>query len=323
MDKLRGDLPEDVRKFIREWEDESVDYITVHTSGSTGKPKELHLPKSLVTRSALRSNRHFDITSDSRLHLALSPQYIAGKMLIVRALLANARFTCEPPSQNPLYEPLDVMPIRLISLVGAQLPGFVDAMNKNPNLTVRNLLLGGAPLNSHLRRLACSGTWTPWESYGMTETASHIALRKIHPDKNLPFQTLPGISVRKSCDNSLIIDMGDDGVLLTNDIAEILDESHFYILGRKDNVIITGGHKVFPEKIEQVLSSVLPPERAFIVSSRPSFQWGEEITLVIEGAPFPMPDFKDLPLKNFEIPRAILFVPELPRTSSSKIIRKF
>lgn len=321
MDKLISTFTPAAREFLDEWLDESSDCITAHTSGSTGRPKQISLPKEMVRRSAIRSIRHFGITQQSRLHLALSPDYIAGKMLVVRAICAGCRLTSEEPSQSPLAQSTDSSPIQLLSLVGAQLSGFCESMRKPEAPKVRHLLLGGAPLNQTMRELALSGDWTAWESYGMTETASHIALRRVTADNSLPFETLPGITVSLDNEGCLVIDLGIDGIFHTNDIAELVDSSHFLILGRKDNVIITGGLKVFPEQIEAAIASAIPEGRRFYVTSRPSERWGQEIVLVVEGEPCPLPDMHTLPLKHHQIPRDILFRRELPLTSSGKIIR--
>lgn len=322
MDKLNSEISDPLQRFLQEWHDESRPCITAHTSGSTGTPKAILLPKEMIRRSAMRSNLHFGIRSSSRLHLALSPDYIAGKMLIVRALIAGCRLTVESPSQDPLGSLSDLTPISLLSLVGAQLPGLIENSRYRKIPEIRHLLLGGAPLNDHMRHLACSGNWTPWESYGMTETASHIALRPITIDRALPFKTLPGISVSLDADDCLVIDLGVDGIFHTNDIAQLIDSNTFFILGRKDNAIITAGHKVFPEQIENIISASLPSGRRFYITSSSSEKWGETIKLVIEGDPCPLPDFHALPLKSFQIPRQTVFVKNIHTTSSGKIIRK-
>lgn len=321
MDQLTHDIPESARHFLQEWHDNSRSCITAHTSGSTGKPKTILLPKEMVLRSAIRSNIHFGITSSSRLHLALSADYIAGKMLIARALTANCKLTFESPSQYPLSDSADLSPIDLISLVGSQLSGLIENAQSRRLPEIRNLLLGGAPLNDQMRRLACSGRWTPWESYGMTETASHIALRRVTADNTLPFQTLPGISVSLDSDDCLAIDLGLDGTFHTRDVARLIDNRHFFILGRKDNVIISGGLKVHPSEVEEKIFPFIP-DRRFYITSRKSDKWGDEVVLMIEGDPCELPDFHNIPLLNHERPKAVLFTPRFQLTASGKIIRR-
>lgn len=314
-------IQEKVAQFIREWEDPGTDYVLAQTSGSTGSPKQIRLSKELMKRSAQRSIDFFGLNQSSRIHLALSPEYIAGKMLIVRALLAKCRLTFEEPSQFPLRHDMDQTPIRLLSLVGAQLPGYIEIMKANPSLRVEHLLVGGAPLTQYQRTHACSGDWIPWESYGMTETASHIALRKITLTEKIPFEVLPGIRVMTDEDGALVIDLGSDGIIHTNDIANLLDDTHFTIIGRKDNVIITGGHKVFPEKVEAIISPYLPSGHRFFIGSRASKKWGQEILLYLEGPEIDLPDFHRLGLRSYEIPRDVVYLSSIPATSSGKIIR--
>lgn len=321
MDKLTDDdFRRRIDDFIDEWHN-SASFITAHTSGSTGKPKAIHLPKDLVRRSAVRSIRHFGITSSSRLHLALSPEYIAGKMLIVRALEAGCRLTAEAPSSSPLKHCSDLTPITLISLVGSQLEGLVSNRDTQSIPPIRHFLLGGAPLNPSMRSLAMSGDWECWESYGMTETASHVALRTVGTDPEAPFTALPGITFSLSPDACLAIHMGEDGTILTNDIAELLSPTHFRLLGRRDNVIISGGLKIFPEQVENILAPYMAGRR-FYVTSRDSRKWGKSIVLVIEGTQMPVPDFHSLPLKPCERPSHTIFMPHIPLTPSGKIKRQ-
>lgn len=314
MDKLSGEI----EAFRREWRSDCP-YIVAHTSGSTGKPKEIHLPKSLMKRSAERSIRHFGITASSRLHLALSPQYIAGKMLLLRAMIAGCTLTYEQASSYPLGDSKEMSEITLLSLVGTQLQGLKNNLEKGTLPPIRNLLLGGAPLNATMRRIALSGPWQTWESYGMTETASHVALRRISA-KPGPFEALPGISFRLNADGCLVIDLGEDGVIETNDIAELIDTRRFHLKGRKDNVIITGGLKVFPEEIEAVLAPHMA-DRRFLITSRESEKWGRELILVVEGTPMELPDFHTMPLLPQQRPKAVIFRESIPLTSSGKIMR--
>lgn len=274
-----------------------------------------------MRRSAKRSIKHFGISSSSRLHLALCPDYIAGKMLILRALIADCELTFESPSSSPLSEAnTNDKEITLISLVGSQLQGLYQRLQQGSLPPIRHLLLGGAPLNDTMRQMAANGPWQAWESYGMTETASHVALRRI-TSSTQPFEALPGISFCLDDDNCLCINLAEDGIIKTNDIATLYDSTHFDILGRKDNVIITGALKVFPEEVEAIIAPYIASRR-FYITSRPSQKWGNELILIIEGDEIPIPDFHNIPqLKPHQRPKSVLFVPKLSLTSTGKIIR--
>lgn len=320
---MSSDTGSKIEDFIREWRSKTP-YIEAHTSGSTGKPKEIRLPKQLVRESALRSCRHFGIREGDRLHLCLSPDYIAGKMLIVRALEACARLTFEGPSSAPLAGNTDTQEIRLISIVGSQLEGLRRSMDLLPQLRIRHLLAGGAPLTSSMRRLAAEGPWdAAWESYGMTETASHVALRRITPRGLNPFEALDGIHFSLTDEDCLIIHLPGQEPLITNDIAELLTPRSFVLRGRRDNVVITGGLKVFPEETERAIGPLIPKGRDFYVTSEPSEKWGRSLLLLIEGIPISL-SVKGLyasGLPHWQLPKRIIFLPEFRRTSTGKIIR--
>ncbi len=313
-------IAEEIEQFLAQWRSERP-FIVAHTSGSTGKPKEIHLPKKLMEESAMRSIRFFGIGKESRLHLCLSPSYIAGKMLILRALLSGARLTYEPPSLTPLSEPTDSEPITLISIVGSQLDGLINSLN-NSHIAINHLLLGGSALTPSMRQKALStGCQNVWESYGMTETASHIALRRVTPAAEAPFEALPGITVSTNPEGCLRIEMPTLGTLQTNDIAEITAPGQFRIIGRKDSVIISGGIKIQPEEIEAAIAPATGG-RAYYITSRKSEKWVNEVILIIEGEPTELPDLSTLISDHRKRPKAIIFVPRIERTDSGKIIRR-
>lgn len=329
----------DIQAFIKYWET-GVGDIEAHTSGSTGTPKRIMLPRRLVRESALRSIRHFGLDRESVIHLMLSPSYIAGKMAIIRALEAGCTLTCEEPSAHPLSSPDTPPHITLLSAVGAQIAGMQALKEEGKLPHISHLLLGGAPLRPDMRKVAVTLADEVWESYGMTETASHIALRRVSardPEGTAPFVTLEGISVATDERGCLVITMPTAGRIVTNDLAEVLDSNSFRVLGRVDNVIITGGLKVMPERVEQALAPLMAG-RAYYVSSRPHAKWGEELVLVAENAD--NEDIKHIDIKQYfiagkslaehcgellaphERPKCVITLPELDRTSSGKIIRR-
>lgn len=314
------DIKRKIEAFVREWESETP-FIEAHTSGSTGKPKTIRLSKQFVRASAQRSCQFFGIDSSSRLHLCLSPDYIAGKMLIIRALISGATLSFEPPSSAPLAT-TECGEISLISVVGSQLAGLKNNVASNPCLKIKKLLVGGAPLNAEMIRLAEKGPWEAWESYGMTETASHVALRRIHAKNPEPFHALEGIHFSLEEDDRLTIHIPGEKPLITNDLATLIDSRSFILHGRRDNVIISGGLKISPEDLEQRLASFLPGKN-FYISSIPSSKWGFVPLLVIEGERFLLPSFKSSNIEKWQLPHSVRFCPEgFKRTSSGKIIRE-
>lgn len=316
-----------IEEFIAEWESSSP-FIEVHTSGSTGTPKTIRLSKSMVRESAARTISFFKITSDSNLHLPLSADYIAGKMMIVRALESGAKLTWEPPSNRILRS--HSSPISLLAVVPSQLEDLIKRADTLPK--IENIIVGGSPLNSRLVALTSEQKIASniYETYGMTETASHIALRKIDGNREA-FRALNGISIGLDDRGCLTVSLGNGTpVIITNDLAAINDDGSFTILGRIDNVIISGAKKIFPEEVEAFASPFFPNYQ-LAATSRPSEKWGEELILVLaveNNSPASMKrikEYMEAAANNSEphmIPKSIITIHELPRNCNGKIDRK-
>ena len=306
-------------EFIEEWGNEK-NHILAKTSGSTGIPKEISLSKDFVKESALRTITFFNLNERSRLHSCVSPDFIGGKMMAVRATLVNAALTWEEPSNAPIKYLDNNEEIDLLAVVPSQILYILENISHLPK--INNIIIGGSKIHPELKsKIAASGL-NAYETYGMTETASHIALRKISTEDTL-FETLPGITVRKNKNDCLVIHFESGMEITTNDICEIISERKFLIKGRKDNVIISGGKKINPTEIEDKISSLI--SYPFLIASLPDEKWGEKIILVIECdntslQPFSSDKFVGL-LEKWEIPKEIYAVEKLPRTANNKLIR--
>lgn len=307
-------------EFRSEWLG-SDDRIKVNTSGSTGSPKEIFLYKEFLKESAKRTNTFFKITSKSRIHSCVSADYIGGKMMLVRAYEANCLFTSEKPSNQPLRDIPKTAVLDLVAMVPSQVAGLLESQQVLPE--IKNIIIGGSAIHPDLKRKIVNSGLNAYETYGMTETASHIALRKItHEDE--PFVLLPGIKIAADVDNSLIICFQNGYEVHTNDIVEILSEKEFYIKGRKDWIIISGGKKINPLTVESKLSHII--SKPFIITGVADEKWGEKIILKIEGE---AEEFDLEILKNqiteivepWEKPKEIIFTDSLPRTPNGKILR--
>ena len=270
-------------QFLKEWRD-TQPYITAHTSGSTGTPKEIRLLKADMRASARATNEFFGITQDSTLLLPLSADYIAGKMQVVRALDAGCSLIAEDPSSAP-YSHFEghatMMPV-----VPSQLEGWLAS---GCTRMVGNLLIGGSPLSPDMERRLIDARVKAFVSYGMTETCSHVALRRVGDD----FYTgLPGFSFSTDERGCLVIDTTtlSFGRLVTNDVVELRDATSFKWLGRADNVINSGGVKIHPEEIEKVIAEIVPSAAEFYVSSRQSAKWGREAVVVTTADEQTFPD---------------------------------
>lgn len=306
-------------EFLSEWTD-NKDYIIVRTSGSTGDPKSIRLSKEFVKESALRTNRVFKIDSDSRLHSCISPDFIGGKMMLVRSQISGASLTWEEPSNRPLKDFSRKDRIDLVAVVPSQMEHIIENEAAMPEIRV--IIVGGAPLSTILREKIAKSRFNVFETYGMTETASHIALKKIGSENN--FKTLEGIQVSKDDRGCLVIRFKDGEKIVTNDLAEVISDREFHIRGRIDNVINSGGKKINPLDLEEKISGFC--NRPFIITGIPDEKWGERIVMMIEGSGNEgeiglLKEKIRTVLPGWQIPKEIIYVDSLPRTSGGKVLR--
>lgn len=300
-------------------------FLHAHTSGSTGRPKDIFIPRRVVTDSAHRTNAFFGITGDSRLHSCVSAEFIGGKMVIIRALEAGCRYTSETPSNRPLASIAPAEHIALLSVVPSMMWHILQMNERQLLPAIDNILIGGAPILPALRKAIAESGLRCYESYGMTETASHIAVREVTAEEGL-FRAFPGIGISLDCRGCLVIKLDGMEEIITNDIAEISDGNRFRIIGRADNVIISGGKKIFPEDVERRISHLI--NSPFLVTWRPNDKWGQETVLLIEGDEMPeqsvcslLAEMRKL-LPAHELPHAVLFTSSLPGTPNGKIRRQ-
>jgi O-succinylbenzoic acid--CoA ligase len=309
--------------FLNEWFSDS-DFVVAQTSGSTGEPKPIELPKLVMQKSAERTIEYFGLKSNDRLLLSLPCRYIAGKMMVVRAIVGQMDLITIDPATDfnfLLKETFDL---------GAMVPNQVFKLLEQPSGTdklqnIRNLLVGGSAISPDLEAQISKLSSRVVITYGMTETASHVAIRELSGTRKYDFyHCLPGISVSLSPTNCLQIHHPEfPAPLQTNDFAELQSDTAFQVLGRADSVIISGGIKYSPETIEQKLGTLI--NRRFIISAVTDEKLGERMVLVIEGKSFDTNTLEQRItniLVPYECPKFIGFINRFPETSSGKIIRK-
>lgn len=313
-------LTPEAEAFLREWENPKP-YITAHTSGSTGAPKEIRLLKADMLASARATVARFGLTASSRLHLPLSPGYIAGKMQIIRALTADCALTVEPPTAAPLAEG-DSRPITLVPIVPAQISGLLAS----PRLgLIENVIIGGAPISPEAERALLDAGVNAFATYGMTETCSHVALRAIGCPH---FDALPGFEFGVDARGCLVIDSTtlSFGRLVTNDVVRLLSPTRFEWLGRADFAINSGGMKLHPEQMERIIAPYLPKGETFYITSAPSARWGEEAVIVTTSEKITdcvLERIKrDSDVPHTQIPKRVVRVEEMKFTDSGKLIRE-
>lgn len=312
---------DEAERFIREWHD-GKPYIEAHTSGSTGAPKTIHLLKRDMAVSAECTNRYFNIGRQSALYCPLSVDYIAGKMMIVRAILSGAELWMDYPSNNPQLP--DCGAFDLIAVVPSQVK---PLLGNRGGRNIGNLLIGGSALQHDIAAGIIKSGIDAYVSYGMTETCSHVALRKVSNIGDEIYEAMDDISFSTDDRGCLVIrsDKRSFGQLVTNDVVELEDCCHFRWLGRYDNVINSGGIKVFPEEIENQIRGCIPSDIEYYITKTTDPKWGETPLLVVskdtgENEKL-LERARNAVSRKAMRPHGII-VKDIARTSSGKIIRK-
>lgn len=320
-DGLSSAYLQEIENFIAEWES-SDDFISVKTSGSTSKPKLIRLKKDNVRESALATGKFFDFQPGQRLLLNLSPSYIAGKLMIVRALVHEMHIVVAPLDQNPLLH-LTFDNIDFAAFVPYQIKAILEHKQSTERYgNIRNVIIGGAPLPSEYATQLQQLSNQSYVTFGMTETITHFALQNLTRNESF-FTCLPGFKIEQDDRGCLVIcENKVSDRLVTNDLIELINATQFKWLGRLDFVINSGGIKISPEWIESKIEAIIQGQ-AYYIHGRKSDIFGEEIVLYIEGEEVEGLDTKLAALlTKFERPKAIIYKPDLERTETGKIIRK-
>lgn len=270
--------------FLDEWFGDSPS-MEVQTSGSTGTPKILTVRKEQMMQSARMTCEVLKLQAGDTALLCMPLQYIAGKMMVVRALVAGLNLIVRTPSGHPLADV--TTPIRFAAMVPLQVYNTFDVPEELKRLRrVGVLIIGGGMINPHFSQKLMDMPGEIYATYGMTETLSHIALCRLNGDHTdrITYYPLPAVKLSISSKGTLKIDapLVCDEVLTTNDVAEINSEGGFIILGRKDTTINSGGIKMQPELMEGWMQNALP--MPFVFTSIPDERLGEAVVLLVEGA---------------------------------------
>ena len=298
-------------KFILNWFN-SDSFITVTTSGTTGSPKKIQIDKQAMVFSALSTAEFFELKAGNLVLNCLSTNYIAGKMMLIRSFVLGFEMDFVEPTSNPLKNNTKVYDFA--AMVPLQVENSVNKL-----VNVRKLIIGGTKINQNLKNKLLDLPTLVYETYGMTETITHIAVKKISDNY---FSVLPNVTISTDDRNCLVIDVPriSNVKIITNDVVNIISNYEFELLGRIDNVINSAGVKLFPEQIEIKLAHIIPTR--FFVIGIPDDQYGEQLALVVEGNSISFNDgfFNDL--LPYEKPKFIYFIPDFLETESGKIKRK-
>ncbi|WP_136667960.1 AMP-binding protein [Flavobacterium sp. H122] len=312
-DKLNSNLEfeTDCASFLLDWLSDS-DKIQVKTSGTTGTSKNIEIAKKAMVNSAVATGDFFELKERTSALCCLPVKYIAGKMMLVRAMILGWHIDVVEPSSNPLANTVNCYDF--VAMVPLQVENSINNLHK-----VKILLVGGAQVNfglaNELSKIQCNA----YESYSMTETVTHVALKKIGEKT---FKVLPNVSIAIDERNCLVIDapLLNPEKLVTNDIVELISESEFIWKGRADNVINSGGVKLFPEQIEEKLLKKIT--KRFFIAGIPDDKLGERVILFIEGKEYEIAPSVFKELDKYEKPKQISFVHQFLETETGKIKRK-
>lgn len=318
------------QEFLQQWYDDTP-HIKVHTSGSTGKPKDIWLQKRHVRASAETTCNFLQLKKGNRALLCLPTDYIAGKMMVVRAEVLGMELIEIPSSSAPLsylLEHKDLMEkcINLAAMIPMQVINSLKEKEQRKILQgIEHIIIGGGAIDKSLAEELKDFPNHVWSTYGMTETISHIALRRLNgqeasewyePFKDVDVSLTPESCLRIHAPQIAIED------IITNDLAEIdSDGRRFRIIGRRDNVINSGGLKIQIEEVENLLSSKL--EAPFAITRLPHPTYGECVTLITTSQE--LEEIKNIcheTLPHHWIPKVFLHTNNIPMTNNGKVARK-
>ncbi|PWW30787.1 AMP-binding protein [Chryseobacterium sp. AG844] len=309
-----------VKIFLEEWFSEKTG-VNVQTSGSTGVPKIFEIEKKKMVNSAVMTCNFLGLKEGNTALLCLPVEYISGKMMIVRSIERKLKLIITNPSLNPV-ENLD-KEIDFCAMTPLQVENSLEKLH-----LIKNLIIGGAAVSESLKNKILQMKLSPsnriFETYGMSETLSHIGLKQLMPDQEDYFTVFENVTI--SLDDRRCLKIFAPNVnaeeLQTNDLVSIKNDKQFKFLGRIDNVINSGGAKIFPEALEALVKKELPNEVIF--AGLPDESLGQKLILIIEGNESDEVKRKvsEIPFeKKFHRPKDIIFIREIPRTPNGKVNR--
>ena len=307
--------------FLDEWNNPK-DTVEVQTSGSTGVPKCIRVEKQRMLNSARITCDFLGLEAGDTALLCMPLDYIAGKMVVVRSIERQLRLTTVEASGHPLKNITNSFDFA--AMVPMQVYNSLQVPEEREKLrTIKHLIIGGGPINDDLQQQLSSFPNNVWSTYGMTETLSHIALRRLNGENaSLWYTPFSTVSISLNANGCLVIEapLVHEGRLETHDRAEIRD-GKFRILGRLDNVINSGGIKIQAEEVEEMLRPHI--KMPYLISKCRDEKFGEVVVLLTE-----CPDLslaKEIccnVLPKFWQPKHYLYTKHIPLTGTGKTARK-
>lgn len=337
-----GTYEQCVLTFCQQWLTEQ-EHFTLQTSGSTGQPKAIALTRAQMRMSARWTGAALGLQPGDHALVCLSAAYIAGIMMLVRGFELGLQLTIIDPVSRPLAALASAEPIDFTAMVPLQLQETLQgsAAERERLHAMKAVLIGGAPLTLALETQLQHVRAPLYHTYGMTETVSHIALRRLNgPQRSDRFVPFEGVRLALDARGCLLITSALTGgaTLRTNDLVELYADGSFRWLGRSDYVINSGGFKVHIEQVERALEAWLLEyqhghyaPRRFFVGALPHPRLGQAVVAVMEGVDDAGTDPGALTaalrtalrpaLPRYAIPQQLYFVPHLQETPTGKIDR--
>lgn len=321
-----GEGPSGIVELFDAWIN-GLESLEIHTSGSTGRPKVIQLHRKALLASIQLTASYFNLNASDLFLCNLNTEYIGGKMMVLRAAELGAELLAVDPSRNP-FEQLHGHTYRLLqnrgknffSFVPLQLQEIIENAAHIPLLqTAKAILAGGAAVSPSLRAKIQDHALPVFETYGMTETVSHIAIKDLRTEEQ-HFTVLDGVNIGADEDECLRISSpSTDGTWIqTQDVVDILSPTQFRLLGRRDNIINSGGVKIQLEDVERIIALAFPHLQNFFCFGIPDETLGQKLVLVLEGDPFEI-NLEELTFPKYHMPKGVLFFPVFARTASGKI----
>ena len=315
----QNEFLQDLEAFLNEWHNDEPT-VWVHTSGSTGIPKPLQVEKRRMEASARLTCSFLGLKKGDSALLCMPLKYIAGKMVVVRSIVGGLKLLPIAPTGHPLAE------LQEIPTFAAMIPmqvynTLLVPEEKEKLMKIKHLIIGGGAIDASMSEMLKTFPNHVWSTYGMTETLSHIALRKLNGDDASDWYTpFKNVRIQLSEEGTLIIHAPNVCAekLITNDIAEINEEGKFRILGRKDNTVNSGGVKIQIEQVEELLKTQL--HIPFQITAAPDTKFGEIVTLLYNkvGNEASVRQVCEEILPSYWIPKKYIGVEELPLTDTGK-----
>lgn len=307
--------------FLLDWLDDK-DYLSVKSSGSTGTPKHIRIQKQAMVNSSIMTGDYFNLEPGNTALHCLPTKFIAGKMMLVRAMILGLELDLVEPTSLPIFD--DQKPYDFCAMIPMQIQNSLDRL-KN----IKTIIVGGGPVSNKLIADLQSLETKVYATYGMTETVSHIAIKPLNVQSGSShYKVLGGVEISQDDRDCLVVNAPhlSEGKIVTNDIVKLYSKTEFEFIGRYDNMINSGTIKLFPELIEDKLRDKI--KERFFIASEPDETLGQKVILVLEGkedttspATFEELDAYEVPKKVHLIDKFVEINDKIQRAKTLELIK--